>query len=106
MRIADALETGAENARTGRELAEVLGCKIRAVTAQIERERRAGAPICAVSTGDRQGYFLAETAEELQDYCNRLEGREAELAETRQALLKVLKEYQGKRAAGSGTGKE
>lgn len=93
MTITDTLSRGAENARTGREIAKILGCNIRMITAQIERERRAGSPICAISNGENPGYYLAADAEELEEYCNRLEGRENELAETRQALLKVLREY-------------
>ena len=102
MRIADALERGARNAKTGRELAKIFGCNIRAITVQIERERRDGAPICAICHGGKPGYYLAETEEELHSYCKRLEGREAELAETREALLEVLKKYRERKGAENG----
>ena len=38
--IYELLAEGRENARTGRQLADICGCDIRAITAQIERERR------------------------------------------------------------------
>lgn len=96
--IAELLRVGAENPTTGRQLADVIGCDIRAITAAIERERRAGAPICA-AVGDNPGYYLAESEEELQRYCNRLHHRAAELYKTRQALLNVLQKYAAKREA-------
>lgn len=92
--VSDLLGVGKESARSGRELADVLGCDIRAVTAQIERERRAGKPICAKMNGVNAGYYLAADAEELQDYCGLLYHRGGELFKTRRALLEVLKELQ------------
>ena len=89
--IFELLSVGKETPRTGRELANVLGCDIREVTEQIERERRQGQPICAAS-GENPGYYLAKNADELQHYCDRLHGRAAELYKTRGALLKVLKQ--------------
>ena len=99
MRITDALLTGSENATTGRELAAVFNCDIRAITAQIEKERREGAPICATSRGDNPGYFLPANDQELTDYCERLKNRAIELFRTRQALIKTLKQYQADREA-------
>ena len=99
MSIADALYTGSENARTGRELARLFNCDIRAITARIEKERREGAPICATSRGDTPGYYLPADDQELLDYCDRLKGRAVELFRTRQALIKTLKQYQAEREA-------
>ena len=99
MKITDALLTGSENATTGRELARRFNCDIRAVTVQIEKERRAGTPICATSRGDNPGYFLPADEQELTDYCDRLKGRAVELFRTRQALIKTLKQYQAEREA-------
>ena len=87
--IHELLFHGSENARTGRELAEIYGCNIREITQQVERERREGWPICAGS-GEVPGYYLAADAEELDKYCNRLKGRAIELFKTRQALIKTL----------------
>lgn len=93
--IADILAEGAENARTGRELATILCCDIRTITEQVERERRDGQPICATSRGENAGYYLAADAEELANYCNRLKKRALELFKTRQALIRVLKQLPG-----------
>lgn len=90
--IAELLGVGKENARTGKELAAVLGCDIRDVTAAIERERREGQPICA-ATGENPGYFIAADAEELKAYCDNIHRRASELYKTRGALLNVLKQY-------------
>lgn len=91
--IAEILDSGKNNATTGKTLASYFNCDIRTVTEQIERERREGQPICASADNGNSGYYLAANAEELQDYCNRLHHRAAELYKTRQALLKVLKQY-------------
>lgn len=87
--IHELLSEGRENARTGRELAQVLKCSIRDLTEQVEKERRQGHPICAAS-GENPGYYIAADAEELENYCNRLKGRAIELFKTRQALVRVL----------------
>ena len=96
--IFEILSAGKENAKTARELAALLGCEPRVVTAQIEVERREGQPICA-ACGENPGYFLAANEQELETYCNQLRNRAAEIFKTRQALLKVLRSYQQKREA-------
>lgn len=104
--IHELLEQGRDNARTGRELAHVLGCTLRDISAQVERERREGFPICA-ATGDNPGYYLAADAAELETYCSRLKGRAIEVFKTRQALIRVLKQLQARQeAANNGKGKE
>lgn len=87
--IAEQLLRGAENARTGRELARILNIDIRDVSRNIEKERRNGAPICAGALGT-QGYYLAADQEELIEYCGRLHKRAGELHKTRRALLENL----------------
>lgn len=89
--IADYLLPGKVNARTGSDLAKLCGCDPREITAQIEKERRAGKPICASCDPEKPGYYLAETAEELQQYCGRLHRRAGEIHKTRRALLKAAK---------------
>ena len=91
--IHEILPAGRENALSGRTLAIMFDCDLRAITAQIERERRDGHPICAAS-GERPGYFLPADNEELQAYCDRLKGRAIELFKTRQALVSVLRQRQ------------
>lgn len=101
--IHELLGHGRENARTGRELAQVLQCGIRQITEQIERERRDGHPICA-AMGANPGYYLAADDNELQEYCNQLKGRAIELFKTRQALVKVLQGIsRAQQGAGCGT---
>ena len=87
--IKELLLEGKENAQSGRDLANIAGLTLRELTAQIERERRAGAPICAHS-GKNPGYYLAASADELQEYCNALEHRAGELNKTRAACLDTL----------------
>lgn len=94
--IHESLGTGKENAQTGKELALMHGCNIRDVTAQIERERRNGRPICA-SSGDSPGYYLAADADELEAYCNQLKRRAIQLFKTRQALINTLRQIRDKR---------
>lgn len=92
--IHELLAEGRENARTARELATVCGCDVRAVTIQIERERREGHPICA-ATGDNPGYFLPADDDELRTYCAQLQGRVLEILKTRRALLDTLPDTAG-----------
>ena len=88
--IAELLTEGRENPRTGRELARALHCDIRQVTAQIEKERREGRPICA-AMGENPGYYLPEDEKELMEYCDQLKGRAIEIFKTRAALVRVLR---------------
>jgi len=84
--IASILKTGKENAISGRKLCEMLGLTMRELTLRVEKERRAGAPICA-STSGAPGYYMAANEAEIQDYCRRLEHRMEELKKTRAACL-------------------
>ena len=92
--IYELLPVGKANPRSGKELAQALNCDIRDITEQISRERRAGLPICASSNARKPGYYIAETPEELQQYCDALKGRAIEVFKTRQALVKILKKIQ------------
>ena len=87
--IAEYLSTGRHNARTGHELADIIGCNIRDVTEQIEKERRKGQPICATTDREHPGYYLAATADELQRYCAQLHKRAGAIHKTRRALLQT-----------------
>ena len=87
--IFEYLSEGAENARTGRELCEILNITPRELTQAIERERRAGRPICA-ATGKKPGYFLAANQEEMQRYCRSLWRRAGEIHKTRRACLDAM----------------
>lgn len=91
--IHEILPAGKENALSGRTLAIMFDCDIRAITAQIEKERRDGHPICA-ATGAKPGYFLPADDAELSHYCDLLKSRATALFKTRQALIKVLRKRQ------------
>ena len=88
--ISEILSEGAENALTSREICEILHLSARELTAAVERERRAGIPICA-STGKNPGYFLATHKEEMNAYCNSLRHRAIEIFKTRKACVDTMK---------------
>lgn len=89
--IYEILSEGAENARTGKEICKALNITARDLTLAIERERRAGKPICA-STGSTPGYFLAANREEMQRFCNSLYHRAGEIHKTRNACMKAMED--------------
>ena len=83
--IAEILFTGAENAQRAKDLCKILHIDSRTLTANIERERRQGKPICANCNGDMPGYYLAPDKPTMQEYCNRLARRAAEILKTKAA---------------------
>lgn len=89
MTIEDLLFTGKEKAQRGKDIANRLGITVRDFTQQVERERKAGAPICATK-GNNPGYFLAANKEEMENYCNVLKKEAISLFVTRQACLKAI----------------
>lgn len=89
MLLSDYLSIGRENAKTGKDLAYMLNCDPRQISQRIELERRAGKPICATCDGTQPGYYLAATADDLQEYCDKLHRRAGEIYKTRRALLKT-----------------
>lgn len=88
--IQEILYPGAKNAITGRELAIIFHTDIRFITAQIRRERMAGAPICAANDKGKLGYYLAEKPEDLKDYCYSLAHRERQINRVRMALVQTM----------------
>lgn len=100
--IHEVLGRGRENAKTGRELATLLNRNIRDITAQIEEERRAGYAICASCAG-RPGYYLADDPDDLRAYCDQLKGRGIQVLKTRQALMNILRETEGRQRQEAGT---
>ena len=70
--IFELLNTGKHRPITGSRLAEILGTDTRTVSERIERERKAGKPICATCNGSNPGYYLAETKEDAAEYCDRV----------------------------------
>lgn len=65
------LNRGEENAVTARDLAAITGLSVREVTAQIARERQAGAVILSSS----KGYFLPANNEEILHFVRAMDSR-------------------------------
>lgn len=88
--VFDVLPHGVENAVDGQTLAAALGLKsVRELSKRIERERRAGQPICAAVSGEHKGYFVGD-AEELRLYLRSLDRRLREVRRTRDAVGETL----------------
>ena len=90
--IYELLDTGEQNALTARYLAQLLGTDRRSISALVERERRAGKPICATCDSKTPGYFIPANRQEMEAYCASLRHRENEIAKTREACVKTLEE--------------
>ena len=73
---------GQRNAQTARQIAQIAGSKPRDVTRCIQKERAAGAAICA--SGD--GFYVAADAPELARYIKAFDRRLGEMARTRRGL--------------------
>ena len=80
---------GKENAQTAKTLSKQLNMTQRELTQEIERERRAGSPICA-SCGQNPGYYLAANRKEMTDYCDSLKSRGIEIFKTRKACQQTI----------------
>lgn len=87
--IHEYLSFGQENARTGKEICNLLGITSRELRRIVEIERRQGKPICASTTAPA-GYFLAANRQELERYCRSLFRRAGEIHKTRKACLRSL----------------
>lgn len=93
--VADFLPHGAANAVDGRSFATAMGFKsVRELSKRIERERRAGQPICAAVSGEHRGYFIGDT-EELRLYLHSLDRRLREVRRTRDAIVETLRRESG-----------
>lgn len=86
--VSSYLMYGKEHAISGRDLAQLMGCDMRIVTARIAEERRHGKPICAETSG-KCGYYLADSQEEIDSYCRRLKHRGGEMLEVARELDKI-----------------
>ena len=94
--VHEVLLQGAGNAIEGATLAAALGFKDRrALSKQIERERRSGQPICASVAGNSRGYYLADDPDELQRYIRSLDRCIREVRKTRDACGETLRRMTG-----------
>ena len=90
------LPRGAASAVDSLTLVNMLGYKDRReLTQQIERERQAGSPICAVTSGDHRGYFLPVDAGELAQYISSIDRRIRAISRTRNACGETLRRMIG-----------
>lgn len=93
--VFDILPRGAANAVDGQTLAAAMGFKsVRELSKQVERERRAGQPICASVSGERRGYFMGDP-NELWLYLRSLDRRLREVRRTRDACEDTLRRMTG-----------
>lgn len=93
--VHELLGKGRECAVTGEVLAQLLGRSARDVSLQVERERKAGIPICASCDATHPGYFLASGPDELAGYLASLDRRLREVRKTRSALQSTLDDMVG-----------
>lgn len=90
MKLSELLLTGRANAVPGRDLVRLLGLHdLRELTQIIEKERRAGEPICA-SVSAPHGYYIADSPDELRRYLHSLQRRKGEIGRTLAALENIL----------------
>lgn len=87
---------GSDNPMTAHEIMSVLDLSDpRLITKAIERERRAGLPICASTDTKRPGYFLADTPEELANYTRSLRHRVQAVSRTLAAMEETHDKWTG-----------
>lgn len=81
--VAELLDVGERSAIPSSYLCKILGISRRQLAREVEKERRAGAFICANS----DGFFIAESVPEFRHYLCVLESRARELTVTREAMI-------------------
>lgn len=92
--IAEILHEGRENTMTAGELCALTGMNGTQLRLRIMAERRSGEPICS-ATGKNPGYFLAETAAEMREFCESMKHRIDEVSETRRACMEQIMNLPG-----------
>lgn len=93
--IAELLHKGKENALTVPRLMELCNLHSkRLVTAQVERERAAGALICSKTTGSG-GYYLPKDRAEVIEFISTMESRMRKMNTSITAARAYLKQIEG-----------
>ena len=96
--IQNFLGHGKDNAITGKRLMELLGAKdLRTVSKSVEAARRSGVPICATTSPDGPGYYIAMNTDELSGYLHSLDHRLKEIRVTRAHMEDALEKLSGQR---------
>ena len=94
--VASALSEGGVNAITGKELVALLELKDgRELTKLVERERKAGIPICASVDNRKPGYYLAAEPSEFARYIKSLDRRLKNISRTRASCEATLNQWTG-----------
>lgn len=94
--VYECLSKGKGNAVPGKDLVALLKLKdLRELTQIIERERKAGRPICASTNSNVPGYYLAASPEELWEYIRSLGRRVHNITVTRNHLEDTLDRMTG-----------
>ena len=100
-KIAPLLGVGKKAALTSRELAALLNTSNdRDISLAVERDRKAGIPICASSANQNPGYFLPENIAELTEYRRSLSHRAAAVSRTLQAIERAHDSLTGQQRIG------
>lgn len=89
--ITGLIHNGEENAVTARDLAAITGLSVREITAQIARERQAGAVI--LSSG--KGYFLPSSEDEILHFVRTMNSRARNIYLATQSAKKLLEQTPG-----------
>lgn len=89
--ISERLKAGKKNATTMKQLVDEIGCDRRMISAWIQHERDSGCPICGCTTG----YYIASSADELEEFCRRIHRRAITELKTLDALKKTLRRMKG-----------
>ncbi|MCR5092812.1 MAG: hypothetical protein K6B72_02450 [Lachnospiraceae bacterium] len=88
VKVKEVLGYGRNEAKTGRQLAVLLGVSTRDICSMVQYERRNGVPICS-TTGSPAGYYLAATKQEIDYCCAELFTKGGEIMKTRRALMQI-----------------
>ena len=80
---------GEANAVTSRELERIFHLRGAELRKMVNRLRRKGIPLCS----DAQGYYYAETEEELNHTVRQLLSRSREIAAAAVGMMKALPQY-------------
>lgn len=92
-RIWPLLGIGADNAVSRSMLASMLGTSERDIRRLVNRERRAGLPIC--SDTERAGYFRPATLADVERFARSMERRARHTAQVAEAARRYLDETTG-----------
>lgn len=98
MKVTDFLSEGAQNARTARELKQILHINARDISELVRAARLNGEFVCSRTATDesgRAGFYLPETIEDEILTIRQLKAREREIRRVRRALEKNMRDRYG-----------